>query len=165
MPKIIKTESPAYSEQVTGFTVSSVRGIGAINKPGRARRQAYSYNVNKNILDIKKGYSFDRVDELKNSLGLSNELLAVLTGISLTSMHRRKTSGRLTQDESEKIYRLEKLYHLGLEVLEDGSEVISWFNTPQIVLGGKKPIDYADTAPGCEEIERVLRRMEHGTFL
>ena len=157
MQKIIKTESPAYSEQVAGPATSGVQG--------RARRPVYSHNVNKNILDIKKGYSFDRVEELKGALGLSNDQLALLTGISLTSMHRRKTSGRLTPDESEKIYRLEKLYRIALDVLEDGSEVISWFNAPQIVLGGKKPIDYADTAPGCEEIERVLRRMEHGTFL
>jgi putative toxin-antitoxin system antitoxin component (TIGR02293 family) len=72
---------------------------------------------------------------------------------------------RLTSDESEKIYRLEKLYETALDVLENKDNVKTWFNTSQIVFEGKTPLEYADTLPGSEEVERVLRRMEHGIVL
>jgi putative toxin-antitoxin system antitoxin component (TIGR02293 family) len=117
------------------------------------------------IEEIKTGYPVQRFEALKDSLGVSEQYLASVCGISLASLHRRKKSGSLTPDESEKVHRFEKLVKTAVEVLEDKDAVIVWFNTPQIVLGGKKPIDFADTIPGSEEVERVLRRMEQGIIL
>jgi putative toxin-antitoxin system antitoxin component (TIGR02293 family) len=122
--------------------------------------------VHSRINKIKKGYSIVKFDQLKEALGVNKEKLARIASISLATMHRRKIAmGRLTSNESEKIYRLEKLYETALEILEDKGKVKSWFNTSQIVFEGKTPLEYADTLPGSEEVERVLRRMEHGIVL
>jgi putative toxin-antitoxin system antitoxin component (TIGR02293 family) len=125
-----------------------------------------SMEIHSRINKIKKGYSIVEFEQLKEALGVNKEKLAKIASISLATMHRRKVSlGRLTSDESEKIYRLEKLYETALEVLEDNENVKSWFNTSQIVFEGRTPLEYADTLPGSEEVERVLRRMEHGIVL
>jgi putative toxin-antitoxin system antitoxin component (TIGR02293 family) len=128
--------------------------------------QVVSTEIHGEIIEIKKGYSIDKFEQLKDDLGVSKETLAKIASISLATMHRRKiSSGRLTSDESEKIYRLKKLWEIAVDVLENRDTVKAWFSTPQIVFEGKTPLEYADTLPGSEEVERVLRRMEHGIIL
>jgi putative toxin-antitoxin system antitoxin component (TIGR02293 family) len=126
----------------------------------------WTNEVHSRIQEIKKGYSLDKFERLKEELGVNQEKLAKVASISLATMYRRKVaSGRLTSDESEKIYRLEKLYETALDVLENKDAVKTWFNTAHVVFEGKTPLDYADTLPGSEEVERVLRRIEHGIVL
>jgi putative toxin-antitoxin system antitoxin component (TIGR02293 family) len=118
------------------------------------------------IHQIKRGFSIDKFERLKEDFGVNREKLADIASISLATLHRRKVSEKhLTPGESEKIYRLERLYITAVEVLGKKERVKTWFNTPQIVFEGKTPLEYADTLPGSEEVERVLRRMEHGVFL
>jgi putative toxin-antitoxin system antitoxin component (TIGR02293 family) len=118
------------------------------------------------IRQIKRGYPIGKFERLKEEFGVNREKLAGIASISLATLHRRKVSAKhLTPEESEKIYRLERLYATALEVLEKKDIVRAWFNAPQIVFEGKTPLDYADTLPGSEEVERVLRRMEHGVLL
>lgn len=115
---------------------------------------------------IKEGYPIEKFEILKDEFGVNKETLAKVANISLATMHRRKNaSGRLTADESEKIYRLEKLFNIALEVIESKESVQAWFNASQVVFEGRTPLEYADTLPGAEEVERVLRRMEHGIVL
>jgi len=69
------------------------------------------------------------------------------------------------ENEKRVLGNAEKLYAAALEVLEKKEIVRAWFNAPQIVFEGKTPLEYADTLPGSEEVERVLKRMEHGVLL
>jgi len=129
-------------------------------------RAAGMNDISGKINEIKKGYPIEKFERLKDELGISKELLARVANISLATMHRRKSSsGRLSPDESDKIYRIEKLYAAALEVFESTEGVRLWFTTVQTVFGGRTPLEYADTLPGAEEVERVLRRMEHGIVL
>lgn len=138
---------------------TSVRNI---RKPITNKPTSISIKID----EIKNGYSIEKFEHLKEKLGVSKEILANVVNISLATMHRRKTtSGKLSSDESDKIYRLEKLYTTALEVLENKHTVQVWFNTEQTALGGKTPLEYADTLPGAEEVERVLRCMEHGIVI
>jgi uncharacterized protein (DUF2384 family) len=41
---------------------------------------------------------------------------------------------------------------------------ISAFEKIQKGLGGKTPLEYADTEPGAREVEDLLGRLEHGVF-
>jgi putative toxin-antitoxin system antitoxin component (TIGR02293 family) len=143
------------------------KGTSFAGRSGKAKGTSFAASaVDIHIEGIKKGYPIKRFNSLKDYLGLNSKEVAKLANISLATIHRRKTSGHLTPDESEKIYRLEKLHTIAREVMgNDNDSVKSWFNTPQTVFGGKKPLEYAETLPGCEEIERVLRRMEQGIIL
>lgn len=125
-----------------------------------------SPEVSSLIHQIKRGFPIDKFERLKEEFGVNREKLADVASISLATLHRRKVSmKRLSPDESEKIYRLEKLYQTALEVLGDKASVKTWFNASHIVFEGKTPLEYADTLPGAEEVERVLRRIEHGVLL
>jgi putative toxin-antitoxin system antitoxin component (TIGR02293 family) len=118
------------------------------------------------IRQIKTGYPIATFEHLKDDLGVNLQKLAAITNISLATLHRRKVqSQRLTSTESERIFRLLRLYGTALEVLEDRNFVKTWLNTPQKVFENKTAIEYADTQPGAEEVERVLKRMEHGVAL
>ncbi|MBW1797126.1 MAG: DUF2384 domain-containing protein, partial [Deltaproteobacteria bacterium] len=35
---------------------------------------------------------------------------------------------------------------------------------PARALGGKTPLEYADTEPGAQEVDELLGRIEHGVF-
>ena len=118
------------------------------------------------IRRIKQGYPINKYERLKGDFGITSEKLADIASISLATLYRRKVSAKhLTPEESEKIYRLERLYATAVEVLEKKAVVRAWFSAPQTVFEGKTPLEYADTLPGSEEVERVLRRMEHGVLL
>lgn len=114
------------------------------------------------IEEIRVGYSVKRFDNLVKSLNMTAADLAQLARISHATMHRRKNKGKFSPEESDKIYRIEKLYKTALDVLESDEHVRTWLKTKLPVFGGKTPLEYADTLPGSEEVEKVLRRMEQG---
>jgi putative toxin-antitoxin system antitoxin component (TIGR02293 family) len=125
----------------------------------------WTMEVPRQIHEIKQGYSIDKFERLKTDYGVSQEELSKVASISLPTIHRRKIAKHFNSDESDKIYRLERLYKTALEVLENKDNVKIWFNTPLKVFEGKTPFKYADTLPGSEEVERVLRRIEQGIVL
>ena len=54
-----------------------------------------------------------------------------------------------------------ELFKTAVEVLGSKKEAKKWFDTKQVVFGGKKPLKYAKEI-GLKEIEKVLKRMDHG---
>jgi putative toxin-antitoxin system antitoxin component (TIGR02293 family) len=140
-------------------------GFAGVASKRRKRIGSSRSGLRSTIGEIKRGYSVDRFAHLKEEFGVNSDRLARIASISLATLHRRKASTkRLTTDESEKVYRLQKLYETALEVLGDPDTVKAWFSAPLPLFEGKAPLDYADTLPGSEEVERVLRRMEHGVL-
>jgi putative toxin-antitoxin system antitoxin component (TIGR02293 family) len=61
--------------------------------------------------------------------------------------------------------KLEKLYMKAADVLDGDQNAYIWFNTPQKVFNNRTPLDYAGTVEGALEVEKVLRRIEHGVYL
>lgn len=102
---------------------------------------------------------------LKSQLNISSEELAHIVGIAPRTLLRRKQQGRLRKEESERLVRLQRLFHKALDVFEDRAATQSWFNSPQLALGGKTPLNYADTELGAREVENLLGRIEHGVFV
>jgi len=51
-----------------------------------------------------------------------------------------------------------------LDVLEDAELARQWFKMPAKALGGKTPLQYADTEPGVQEVEDLLGRIVYGVF-
>jgi putative toxin-antitoxin system antitoxin component (TIGR02293 family) len=136
------------------------------NRPATARVLEDASKPSSIIRQIKSGYPIAVFDHLKDDYGVNLQTLATITGISLPTIHRRKKgTGRLSAVESERVFRLQRLFAVALEVFEDRDFVRSWFTTPQRVFEGRTPLEYADTQPGAEEVEKALRRMEHGITL
>jgi putative toxin-antitoxin system antitoxin component (TIGR02293 family) len=56
------------------------------------------------------------------------------------------------------------LFTKAQEVLRGRENARLWFTSPKIALGGKTPLEYADTELGAREVEDLLSRLEHGVF-
>lgn len=119
----------------------------------------------KAISMIKSGLPVEAFFAIKDQFNVSAEELARVVGIAPRTLLRRKQQGRLQKDESERIVRLQRLFEKALGVFDDRSAAQSWFVSPQLALGERKPLDYADTELGAREVENLLNRIEHGVFV
>lgn len=116
------------------------------------------------IRKIKKGLPATSFEKLRTEFGVTAAELAGTLNINMRTLARRKQSGRLDVDESERVYRLARLFQIGLNLFQDADLVRRWFASPKAVFGGMTPLNYADTEPGAQEVEKLLRRVGHGVF-
>lgn len=113
---------------------------------------------------VQDGLKFDELEALRSDLGLSLEHLAEKLGIARATLHRRKVSGRLGRDESDKVVRFARLFRQAEEVFGTGDRARQWLSFPQWGLGGAVPLDYAQTEVGAREVETLLGRIEYSVY-
>ena len=120
----------------------------------------------KNVLikNIKRGLPVSSFEKIKKELDVPADILASTVNIASRTLARRKKEGRFHPDESERVLRIASLFDRALQVLHNQNRVQLWFKSPQKALGGKTPLEYADTEPGAREVEDLLGRLEHGVF-
>ena len=113
---------------------------------------------------LKKGLSTDLFSKVAEYFCVSERELAHTVDISVSTLTRRKRHGRFTTAESERLYRLIRIFQRAVDVL--GTEVAAqhWLRTPIMALDWKSPLDFANTETGAREVETVLGRIEHGVF-
>jgi putative toxin-antitoxin system antitoxin component (TIGR02293 family) len=121
-------------------------------------------DLNDLIGKLKKGLPVGAFDRLRERLDVPEKMLASTVNIAYRTLGRRKKEGRFKTDESERVLRIAKLYEKALDVLEDDKITRQWFKMPAKALGGKTPLEYADTEPGAQEVEELLVRIEYGVF-
>ena len=117
---------------------------------------------------VERGFSIAALERLRHRLGLSLSELASAVGTSPRTLARRKKAGRLEAAESDRVYRLARLFERAVEVFGGGKDgeddARRWFQLPQWALGGATPLKYVRTEPGAQEIEAVLDRIEYGVL-
>jgi len=111
---------------------------------------------------VKRGFRFGVIEDLRSKFNISSARLIKVVGMSDSTLRRRRAAGRLDQNESERVYRLGKLFHLAFRVLGSSELAGQWFKIPSTALGGATPLDYADTEIGKQEIEKLLYRIAYG---
>jgi len=116
------------------------------------------------ISRVRDGLAMAEFHTAREMLGLSEEKLAALLGISRATLHRRKKSGHLDRMESDRLVRYARLFHRATEVLGNPEKARAWLNAPAIAFDSELPLDFADTEIGAREVEALLGRIEHGVF-
>ena len=116
------------------------------------------------IAHIKRGLPVSSFERLRKNLDISEKSLSLTVRIAKRTLTRRKQEGRFKADESERVFRIAKLYDKAVDVFENANLARKWFREPARALGGKTPLDYADTEPGAQEVHDLLGRIEHGVF-
>ena len=124
------------------------------------------------VARVERGLSPAAADRLADRLGLSPAQLAEAAGASPRTLARRRRAGRLGPAESDRLYRLARLFERAVETFtgRDGdraeaeADARRWFHLPQRGLGGATPLDYARTDPGAREVEALLHRIDHGVL-
>lgn len=116
------------------------------------------------ISRIKQGLPVESFDTLRQEFGVAVPQLAKTLNINPRTLNRRRQSGRFNTDESERVYRLARLFQIALNLFKEEGAVRQWFSVPKEIFGGETPLNYADTEPGAQEVEKQLRRIAHGVF-
>ena len=151
---------PDFPEQVEEPAV--VYGITHSRRPRNPRAQGFGSG--ELVRRIQHGLAMGEFFALQELLGTSGEELAEHLGISRSTLARRKRSGRLATDESDRLVRYTRLFARAEEVVGEGDAARAWFRTPLRALDFTAPIAYAATEAGAREIENLLGRIEHGVF-
>jgi putative toxin-antitoxin system antitoxin component (TIGR02293 family) len=80
-----------------------------------------------------------------------------------TLQRRRKSTGRLSIDESDRLVRLAKVFIFALEIYGTPEKVREFLRRPHQMLEGKRPLDVAmATSPGGDLVVNLLGRMAYG---
>jgi putative toxin-antitoxin system antitoxin component (TIGR02293 family) len=116
------------------------------------------------IRRIQKGLPFSELQTLQTKIDLPLEQLAGKLSISRSTLQRRKTNGRLSPDESDKVMRFSRLLRQATDLFGDVEKARAWLKHPQYGLGGAVPLDYAETEIGAREVENLLGRMKYGVY-
>ena len=116
------------------------------------------------ISRIKKGLPLKIFEQLCRNLGIPEKELCRIVKIPPSTLARRKKSGQLSFEESERVFRIGRLYDKALEVFKQPELSRKWFREPALALGDVAPLEYSDTELGAKEVEDLLGRIEYGVF-
>jgi putative toxin-antitoxin system antitoxin component (TIGR02293 family) len=114
---------------------------------------------------VSKGVPVGSAEALKRRLGIGDDVLAGLLGVSEKTLSRaRAANARLDAVASDRLFRVARIGALAIEVLEGEAQALHWLKRPQIGLGGSTPLAFLTTDVGCAEVEKLLLRIEHGVY-
>jgi putative toxin-antitoxin system antitoxin component (TIGR02293 family) len=117
------------------------------------------------IRQVGRGFSFHLLPAFESRSGISLAEIASIMGIPPRTLARRKSSGRLTSDESEKLLRLSSVFEQAVELFEgDEGNARRWLTTAKKALENQTPLAYSRTELGAREVENLIGRLEHGVF-
>jgi putative toxin-antitoxin system antitoxin component (TIGR02293 family) len=117
------------------------------------------------VARIRSGLPAASALAFKKALGLTNEELASVLGVSLRTVARLDPArSHLDAVSGDRLVRSARLYAIAAEVLEDEAAAAQWLKSAQRALGGAIPLELAQTDVGARAVEALLGRMEHGVF-
>jgi len=141
---------------VEGYARESLQetdpGSSVLNEPEAA------YVVNR----VRDGLPFEEFHALQEMLGVTEEKMGALVGMSRATLHRRKKSGFLDRSESDRLVRYARVFQTALNFCENEEAAAHWLNRPAMAFGYETPLDYADTEIGAREVEALITRPEYG---
>jgi len=117
------------------------------------------------IRQVGKGFSFHALHALESHSGIPVAQIVRILGIPSRTLARRKASGRLTADESEKLLRLSATFENALELFDGNRrQALAWLSSPKKEFEDQTPLEYSRTEVGAREVEDLIGRLEHGVF-
>ncbi len=113
---------------------------------------------------LRAGLSYAAFESLLSSLNVPRKALADVLHLTERTLARRKREGVLAPVESNRIYRLARIFTHAVDVFDDRLKATAWFSRPNQALGGRTPLSVLDTDIGVQEVDDILGRIEHGIF-
>ncbi len=113
--------------------------------------------------EIAAGLEVEVLDRLAEALAVNQTQITKLLRIPAATLKRRRETGRLTQEESDRVYRYARLMELAT-ALTAGDEVAArdWLQAPAPYFGGDTPLLRATSEYGAHEVEDLIGRIRHG---
>jgi putative toxin-antitoxin system antitoxin component (TIGR02293 family) len=111
---------------------------------------------------VREGLPFSSLTAVVEQYGIPREVLCAILHLSRRNLLRRKEQGRLSADESDRLYRLARVLAHANRVFRDLEESAEWIQAPNPSLGKQQPLALLDTDIGAQQVDDVLGRIEHG---
>jgi putative toxin-antitoxin system antitoxin component (TIGR02293 family) len=110
----------------------------------------------------RKGIPMKTIDTLAKNLNLSRPELAKYLHVSERTLQRYTPEKILSQDLSDRVLQIAKLYARCVEIFEEQEKASGWLKQSNIAFGKIPPIELLDTSTGIEMIFDELTRIEYG---
>ena len=160
-------DDSAANELATAYVVhpitAAARTIGMMGMSGKKEFEAIR-NDNDFINVIRTGIPRQAMTYLMDITDLSLLEMATITHTSDRTLRRYKPQQKLSQEQSERMIELAKLYSRGEEVFGSITAFKQWMDAILVPLGNKKPKDFLDTSLGINMLLDEIGRIEHGIF-
>jgi putative toxin-antitoxin system antitoxin component (TIGR02293 family) len=137
--------------------VQKILGTGLDSK----KKAASASDLRSSVL---KGFPFSAFEAVQKEIDLPQNQLSSILGIPTRTMARRKENQQLTSVESDRLYRVARVFAFTVEVLGDTEKARTWLKSPNRGLGGEVPLTLLDTDIGAEQVEDVLQRLKYGIY-
>jgi putative toxin-antitoxin system antitoxin component (TIGR02293 family) len=131
--------------------------LGGPKVLGRALRSADDLATR-----VREGLPFSSLRAVMEQYGIAGEVICTILHLSRRNLLRRKEQGRLSPDESDRLYRLARVLAHANRVFRDLEESAEWIQAPNRSLGKQQPLALLDTDIGAQQVDDVLGRIEHG---
>jgi putative toxin-antitoxin system antitoxin component (TIGR02293 family) len=113
---------------------------------------------------IREGFPSGSLRAVELRLEIGHGDLAMLLDIPERSLARRFKSERLSSAESDRLFRVARMYVTAVEMLGDAQKAVRWLGKPNRALGDVPPLRMLDTEAGAREVEDILGRIAFGSF-
>jgi putative toxin-antitoxin system antitoxin component (TIGR02293 family) len=114
------------------------------------------------ISRLRDGLPYGSIERLREALDLSLDELASALGISTRTLSRRKEQDSLHRDESDRVFRIARVFSHATSVFGGAERASRWFKRPNPVLEDMSPIEVFDTDLGAQLVGDLLTRIEYG---
>jgi putative toxin-antitoxin system antitoxin component (TIGR02293 family) len=113
---------------------------------------------------ILEGLPFSAFEAVQKEIGLPQNQLSEIIGVPTRTIARRKENQHLTSVESDRLYRVARIFAFTAEVLGDAEKARTWLKSPNRGLSGEIPLTLLDTEIGTQQVEDVLQRLKYGIY-
>ena len=115
---------------------------------------------------VEEGLPVLDVVEFGKVAGFTLDELARLIHIPPRTYARRVAAkSRLKVPEGERAVRLMRVYDRAKKLFGTHQNTREWLHLRLPALGGRSPLDFAQTEPGAREVEAVIERLEDGVVM
>ncbi len=159
--KIVSEPAGHYVSSMVSTATSRAIGIMGMNG-----KKDFSDVKNENdfINIIRNGVSRQVMDHLMDVADISLTEMAAIIHTSDRTLRRYTPNQKLSQEQSERMIEMAKLYSRGEEVLGSLNDFKEWMDSKLLTFGNKKPKEFLDTSIGINMIMDELGRIQHGIF-
>jgi putative toxin-antitoxin system antitoxin component (TIGR02293 family) len=117
------------------------------------------------IRRLERGLPFKSIQRLSAAAGMPISEIAKILAIPERTLARRRVSGLLTTDESERLFRVSRVFDRARSLFDgDGGTALAWLKSPARALGNRVPLEQARFEAGAHEVENLIGRIEDGIF-
>lgn len=155
----------------TAIELEVNKGIASTLRVGAGARTIMAKAVEldlDSVIDaaLRKGIPVSVAETIRSELKMSEPDFVQYIGISVSTLKRKRSlQGRLSVQESDRLYRLTRIYSLATAVLGSKENAREWMMEPQFGLDGARPVELLQTEVGERHIEGFLIRAEYGDLL